>query len=165
MVQEVLAAPDRPLAQQPGYLERLGAFTGAARVKRLALKLMVAAAATTGAVNSKQLVRLREMFQEMDTDGDGIITGQQLAAGLGQLGTQLSEQDLAEFLQVSKVGAARHGLRHHWGARVRGGQRHSAVQGERAFSNRCVSCFGVPAAQLNSICGGALAPHLCWHNW
>lgn len=101
--QEVLSAPDRSLAQQPGYLARLGAFTGAARVKRLALKLMVAAAASTGAVDSVQLQKLRKLFQEMDLDGDGIISGQQLAAGLAQLGTTLTDKDLAEFLQVSRV--------------------------------------------------------------
>jgi hypothetical protein len=101
--QEVLAAPDRPLAQQPGYLARLGAFTGAARVKRLALKLMVAAAASTGAVDSAQLQRLKKLFQEMDLDGDGIISGQQLAAGLAQMGTTLTDKDLSEFLQVSRV--------------------------------------------------------------
>jgi hypothetical protein len=101
--QEVLSAPDRPLAQQPGYLARLGAFTGAARVKRLALKLMVAAAASTGAVDSAQLQKLRKLFQEMDLDGDGIISGQQLAEGLAQLGTTLSDKDVAEFLQVSRV--------------------------------------------------------------
>jgi hypothetical protein len=56
----VLNAPDRALTQQPGYLDRLGAFTGAARVKRLALKLMVAAAATTpGMLQSRELTRLK----------------------------------------------------------------------------------------------------------
>lgn len=60
VVQEVLTAPDRVLTQQLGYMQRLGAFTGAARVKRLALKLMVAAAATTpGVLQSSELQRLR----------------------------------------------------------------------------------------------------------
>lgn len=60
LLQEVLTAPDRALTQQPGYMQRLGAFTGAARVKRLALKLMVAAAATTpGVLQSSELQRLR----------------------------------------------------------------------------------------------------------
>lgn len=108
--EEVLSAPDRSLAQQPGYLARLGAFTGAARVKRLALKLMVAAAASTGAVDSVQLQKLRKLFQEMDLDGDGIISGQQLAAGLAQLGTTLTDKDLAEFLQVSRVDCHSEGI-------------------------------------------------------
>eukprot|EP00879_Flechtneria_rotunda_P016337 GHRR01017093.1.p1 GENE.GHRR01017093.1~~GHRR01017093.1.p1 ORF type:complete len:218 (+),score=81.76 GHRR01017093.1:806-1459(+) len=102
--EEVLSAPDRSLAQQPGYLARLGAFTGASRVKRLALKLMIAAAATTsGAINSQELARLRALFQEMDADGDGVISGKQLHAGLASLGTNLSEADLAEFMHVSLV--------------------------------------------------------------
>jgi Ca2+-binding EF-hand superfamily protein len=64
---------------------------------------MVAAAASTGAVDSAQLQQLKMLFQEMDLDGDGIISGQQLAAGLAQLGTTLSDKDVAEFLQVSRV--------------------------------------------------------------
>ena len=60
VLQEVLTAPDRALTQQPGYMQRLGAFTGASRVKRLALKLMVAAAVTTpGVLQSSELQRLR----------------------------------------------------------------------------------------------------------
>lgn len=60
VLQEVLSAPDRALTQQPGYMQRLGAFTGASRVKRLALKLMVAAAVTTpGVLQSSELQRLR----------------------------------------------------------------------------------------------------------
>jgi hypothetical protein len=48
------------LTQQLGYMQRLGAFTGAARVKRLALKLMVAAAVTTpGVLQSSELQKLR----------------------------------------------------------------------------------------------------------
>jgi hypothetical protein len=43
------------------------------------------------------------MFQEMDLDKDGIISGQQLQAGLASLGTDLTQQDIAEFLLVSKV--------------------------------------------------------------
>jgi hypothetical protein len=60
LLQEVLTAPDRVLTQQLGYMQRLGAFTGAARVKRLALKLMVAAAVTTpGVLQSSELQKLR----------------------------------------------------------------------------------------------------------
>lgn len=104
LLQEILSAPDRPLAQQPGYLERLGAFAAASRVKRLAIKVMVAAAASTpGVINGAELSRLRAIFQDMDLDGDGIISGQQLHAGLASLGARLSEQDLAEFIAVSKV--------------------------------------------------------------
>lgn len=59
-VQEVLMAPDRALTQLPGYMQRLGAFTGASQMKRLALKLMVAAAVTTpGVLQSSELQRLR----------------------------------------------------------------------------------------------------------
>lgn len=59
LLQEVLTSPDRVLTQQ-GYMQRLGAFTGAARVKRLALKLMVAAAVTTpGVLQSSELQKLR----------------------------------------------------------------------------------------------------------
>ncbi|KAF8071086.1 CPK12 [Scenedesmus sp. PABB004] len=109
--EEVLAAPDRPLAQQPGYLERLGAFTGAARVRRLALKLMVAAAAAApGVVNITELGKLRSLFVEMDLDGDGIISAAQLQAGLASLGTHLSERDLAEFMHVSKVDCHSEGI-------------------------------------------------------
>lgn len=45
------------------------------------------------------------LFEEMDLDHDGIISGQQLHEGLAKLGTHLSERDVAEFLKVSKVRA------------------------------------------------------------
>eukprot|EP00878_Enallax_costatus_P013938 GHUV01014575.1.p1 GENE.GHUV01014575.1~~GHUV01014575.1.p1 ORF type:complete len:378 (+),score=171.46 GHUV01014575.1:509-1642(+) len=108
---EVLSAPDRALAQQPGYLERLGAFAASSRVKRLAIKVMVAAAASTpGVINSAELSGLRVLFQELDLDGDGIISGQQLHAGLASLGAHLSERDLAEFIAVSKVDCHSEGI-------------------------------------------------------
>eukprot|EP00775_Hariotina_reticulata_P006118 gene6118-6357_t len=105
---EVSAAPARPLTH---VVSRLGAFTGAARMKRLALKLMVAAAGSSpGALQNQELNRLRSMFQEMDLDKDGIISGQQLQAGLASLGTDLTEQDIAEFLLVSKVDCHSEGI-------------------------------------------------------
>ncbi len=56
-----------------------------------------------GVINSAELSRLRTLFAEMDCDGDGIITGAQLASGLASLGSQLSDTDMAEFLSVSKA--------------------------------------------------------------
>jgi hypothetical protein len=70
--QEVLTAPERDLTQQQGYMQRLGAFTGAARVKRLALKLMVAAAVTTpGVLQSSELTRLKVS----GSSGLGVVFG------------------------------------------------------------------------------------------
>jgi hypothetical protein len=152
--QEVLSAPDRSLAQQPGYLARLGAFTGAARVKRLALKLMVAAAASTGAVDSAQLQRLKKLFQEMDLDGDGIISGQQLAAGLAQLGTTLTDKDLAEFLQVSQVGAGSRVCRR---ALVHVGSTTHGAGGCKLASNCLQVCLSRASVLLNVLC----VPWLC----
>lgn len=109
--QEVLTAPDRVLTQQLGYMQRLGAFTGAARVKRLALKLMVAAAVTTpGVLQSSELQKLRAVFEEMDLDHDGVITGQQLHEALAKMGATISERDVAEFLKVSKVDSHADGI-------------------------------------------------------
>lgn len=44
------------------------------------------------------------VFEEMDLDHDGVITGQQLHEGLARMGATISERDVAEFLKVSKVG-------------------------------------------------------------
>jgi hypothetical protein len=61
--QEVSAAPARPLTH---VVSRLGAFTGAARMKRLALKLMVAAASSSpGALQNQELNRLRVSWQHL----------------------------------------------------------------------------------------------------
>lgn len=43
------------------------------------------------------------VFEEMDLDHDGVITGQQLYEGLAKMGATISERDVAEFLKVSKV--------------------------------------------------------------
>lgn len=85
-------------------MERLGAFTHASKLKRLALKLTAAAAASSPSVlQFGELDRLKQLFSQMDDDGDGFISGQQLHEGLASLGTQLSETDIAEMLLVSKV--------------------------------------------------------------
>lgn len=50
------------------------------------------------------LLPLQAVFEEMDQDHDGIITGQQLHEGLAKMGAgAISERDVAEFLKVSKV--------------------------------------------------------------
>jgi Ca2+-binding EF-hand superfamily protein len=44
------------------------------------------------------------VFEEMDLDHDGVITGQQLQEGLSKMGNaSISSRDVAEFLKVSKV--------------------------------------------------------------
>lgn len=43
------------------------------------------------------------VFEEMDLDHDGVITGQQLHEALAKMGASISSQDVAEFLKVSKV--------------------------------------------------------------
>jgi Ca2+-binding EF-hand superfamily protein len=43
------------------------------------------------------------VFEEMDLDHDGVITGQQLHEALAKMGATISERDVAEFLKVSKV--------------------------------------------------------------
>jgi hypothetical protein len=43
------------------------------------------------------------VFEEMDLDHDGVITGQQLHEALAKMGAAISERDVAEFLKVSKV--------------------------------------------------------------
>jgi Ca2+-binding EF-hand superfamily protein len=43
------------------------------------------------------------VFEEMDLDHDGVITGQQLHEGLSKMGANISGKDVAEFLKVSKV--------------------------------------------------------------
>jgi len=45
------------------------------------------------------------VFEEMDLDHDGVITGQQLHEGLSKMGATISERDVAEFLKVSQVRA------------------------------------------------------------
>lgn len=45
------------------------------------------------------------VFEDMDLDHDGVITGQQLHEGLAKMGATISERDVAEFLKVSKVRA------------------------------------------------------------
>jgi hypothetical protein len=51
------------------------------------------------------------VFEEMDLDHDGVITGQQLHEGLAKMGANISGKDVAEFLKVSKVGSMAGGSR------------------------------------------------------
>ncbi len=48
-------------------------------------------------------VCLQKLFNELDTDGDGLIDGGALHRGLATVGCNLSARDVREFLAVSAV--------------------------------------------------------------
>lgn len=49
-------------------------------------------------------IYFQAVFEDMDLDQDGVITGAQLHEGLAKMGAgAISERDVAEFLKVSKV--------------------------------------------------------------
>lgn len=43
---------------------------------------------------------LKEMFKSMDTDNNGIITYEELKAGLPKLGTKLSESEVRQLMEA-----------------------------------------------------------------
>ena len=48
----------------------------------------------------KEIQKLREKFTEMDTDGNGTLTYDELKAGLAKLGSMLTETDVKQYMQA-----------------------------------------------------------------
>lgn len=50
-------------------------------------------------LSEDEIIGLKEMCKSMDTDNDGIITFEELRAGLRKLGTKISSSEVNQFME------------------------------------------------------------------
>lgn len=85
-------APDREL--DPEVLVRMRTFAGQARLKKLGLMLVVRH------LRTEEIEGLRQLFLDMDTDGSGTITVDELISGLDRHGAHMAREEVVALIRV-----------------------------------------------------------------
>ncbi|KAL2322367.1 hypothetical protein Fmac_026746 [Flemingia macrophylla] len=86
-------APDKPLDN--AVLNRLKQFRAMNQFKKVALRVIA------GCLSEEEIMGLKEMFREMDTDNSGTITIEELKQGLAKQGTKLTEQEVKQLMEAA----------------------------------------------------------------
>ncbi|XWS14422.1 hypothetical protein CRYUN_Cryun35bG0008200 [Craigia yunnanensis] len=89
-------ASDKPI--DSAVLSRLKQFRVMNKLKKLALKVIAES------LSSEEEVKgLKQMFNNIDTDGSGTITLEELRDGLARLGSKLSETEIKQLMDAADV--------------------------------------------------------------
>ncbi|XP_057450023.1 calcium-dependent protein kinase 1-like [Lotus japonicus] len=88
-------APDKPL--DIAVLSRMKQFRAMNKLKKVALKVIAEN------LSEEEIIGLKEMFKSIDTDHNGIITYEELKAGLPKLGTKISESEVRQLMEAADV--------------------------------------------------------------
>lgn len=88
-------ASDAPLGGE--VLKRLKHFTNANKMKKLALKVIACN------LSREEILGLKKMFKEMDKDGSGAITFNELKTGMRKLGNNMPEEQLRMIMEAADV--------------------------------------------------------------
>ncbi|TKY57600.1 Calcium-dependent protein kinase isoform 2 [Spatholobus suberectus] len=83
--------PDRAV------LIRMERFRAMNQMKKLALKVIAER------LSEEETKGLRQMFNNMDTDGSGTITFEELKSGLSRLDSQLSESEIRQLMDAADI--------------------------------------------------------------
>ncbi|XP_078162496.1 calcium-dependent protein kinase 29-like isoform X1 [Carex rostrata] len=78
-------------------LARMKQFRATNKLKKLALKVIAES------LSEEDSKGLKQMFKNMDTDGSGTITFEELKIGLSRLGSQLAEGEVRQLLDAADV--------------------------------------------------------------
>nr|XP_043633422.1 calcium-dependent protein kinase 29-like [Erigeron canadensis] len=79
-------------------LIRMKQFRAMNKLKKLALKVIAENLEST-----EEIKGLKQMFHNMDTDGNGSITYDELKTGLTKLGSRLSEAEIQQLMEAADV--------------------------------------------------------------
>ncbi|KAF2297992.1 hypothetical protein GH714_006872 [Hevea brasiliensis] len=88
-------ASARPI--DSAVLKRLKQFRAMNKMKKLALKVIAEN------LSSEEIKGLKQMFHNMDTDGSGTITYEELKVGLARLGSKLTEAEIKQLMDAADV--------------------------------------------------------------
>ncbi|KAH0706638.1 hypothetical protein KY285_011141 [Solanum tuberosum] len=88
-------ASDKPLDN--AVLSRMKQFRAMNKLKRLALKVIAEN------LSADEILGLKSMFQNIDTDNSGTITYEELKSGLARLGSKLTEAEVKQLMEAADV--------------------------------------------------------------
>lgn len=88
-------APD--IALDNAVLVRMKQFTAMNKFKKVALKVIA------DSLSEEEIMGLKEMFKNMDTDDSGTITFEELKSGFARLGTKLSETEVRQLMNATDL--------------------------------------------------------------
>ncbi|KAJ8540828.1 hypothetical protein K7X08_001644 [Anisodus acutangulus] len=88
-------ASDKPI--DSAVLLRLKQFRAMNKMKKLALKVIAEN------LSEEEIKGLKQMFNNMDTDGSGTITYEELKTGLSRLGSKLTETEIKQLMEAADV--------------------------------------------------------------
>ncbi|PON93955.1 GPCR kinase [Trema orientale] len=88
-------ASDKPI--DSAVLIRMKQFRAMNKMKKLALKVIAEN------LSEEEIHGLKQMFNNMDTDGSGTITLEELKTGLSRLGSRLSESEIQQLMDAADV--------------------------------------------------------------
>ncbi|KAF3618327.1 Calcium-dependent protein kinase 17 [Capsicum annuum] len=86
-------APDTPLDNV--VLHRLKQFRAMNKFKKVALRIIA------GCLSEEEIMGLKQMFKNMDTDNSGTITLEELKQGLAKQGTKLSDYEIKQLMEAA----------------------------------------------------------------
>ncbi|KVI05186.1 Calcium-binding EF-hand [Cynara cardunculus var. scolymus] len=92
---------DGEASEQPmdsAVLIRMKQFRAMNKLKKLALKVIAESLEST-----EEIKGLKQMFNNMDTDGSGSITYEELKTGLTKLGSRLAESEIQQLMEAADV--------------------------------------------------------------
>ncbi|MCO5547017.1 hypothetical protein L7F22_000457 [Adiantum nelumboides] len=88
-------APDKPLDSV--VLTRIKRFQAMNKLKRVALKVIA------DSLSEEEIMGLKNIFREMDTDNNGKITLDELKQGLAKQGSALAEIEIRKLMETADV--------------------------------------------------------------
>ncbi|GAB2210464.1 hypothetical protein Droror1_Dr00015730 [Drosera rotundifolia] len=88
-------ASDKPI--DSAVLTRMKQFKAMNKLKKVALKVMAENLA------EEEIIGLKEMFNNIDTDRSGTITLEELKTGLARLGSKISEGEIKQLMDAADV--------------------------------------------------------------
>ncbi|XP_030527313.1 calcium-dependent protein kinase 29 [Rhodamnia argentea] len=88
-------ASDKPI--DSAVLRRMRQFRASNKLKKLALKVIAEN------LSEEEIKGLRQMFNNMDTDGSGTITFEEFKSGLSRLGSKLTEAEIRQLMDAADV--------------------------------------------------------------
>ncbi|XP_057794903.1 calcium-dependent protein kinase 29 [Salvia miltiorrhiza] len=88
-------ASDKPI--DSAVLIRMKQFRAMNKLKKVALKVIAES------MSEEDIKGLKQMFDNIDTDGSGTITYEELRTGLTKLGSKLNEAELQQLMEAADV--------------------------------------------------------------
>ncbi|KAJ7957914.1 putative Calcium-dependent protein kinase [Quillaja saponaria] len=88
-------ASDKPI--DSAVLIRMKQFRAMNKMKKLALKVIAET------LSEEEIKGLKQTFNNMDTDGSGTITLEELKSGLSRLGSKLTETEIKQLMDAADV--------------------------------------------------------------